>query len=174
MLFRSHGGGHEDGLRSSTENIPGIAGFAKAAEIAMYEMDSDSEKTMKLRDRLMEFLTEKFEGVYFNGHESNRLPGHLSFSIHGLEGESIRVLLMLDELGIAVSTGSACSSNDKSHHSSHVLKAIGLNPFEARGAIRVTFGRYSTATELNYFMQSLQNVMGSLTSIFSYSNNTPS
>ena len=96
-----------------------------------------------------------------------RLPGHLSFSFHGLEGETIRLLLLLDENGIAVSAGSACSSNDKAHNASHVLQAIGLNPFEARGAIRVSMGRYTTEMDIDIFTDSLGQAVNNLTSIFS-------
>ena len=125
-----------------------------------------------LRKKLTDALFKNFDTTYINGHSEKRLPGHLSFSFHGLEGETIRLLLLLDEMGIAVSAGSACSSNDKSHNSSHVLKAIGLNPFEARGAIRVSFSRYSTEEELDLFIDSLKKAATSLTSIFSYSANS--
>jgi cysteine desulfurase len=85
-----------------------------------------------------------------------------------LEGETIRLLLLLDEKGIAVSAGSACSSNDRTHNASHVLQAIGLNQFEARGSIRVSFGRYSTVEDLEKFKVALTESINSLTSIFSY------
>lgn len=116
-----HGGGQEAGLRSSTENIPGIVGFAKAAELCMEEMVPEIKRVTALRDKLTRFLFENYENVYVNGHPENRLPGHLSFSFHGMEGETIRLLFLLDEMGIAVSAGSACSS----HHggsASHVLR----------------------------------------------------
>lgn len=164
-----HGGGQERGIRSSTENIPGIIGFTKAAELCIKEMSSDANSCLALRTTLTDHLLENFDNVYINGHEEKRIPGHLSFSFRGLEGETIRLLLLLDEMGIAVSAGSACSSNDKSHNSSHVLKAIGLNPFEARGAIRVSFGRFSTEDELSRFMKAMKQAMNSLNSIFSYS-----
>ena len=163
-----HGGGQEGGMRSSTENISGIIGFAKASELCIAEMKTDTKRCIGLRKKLSDYLFANFENVYINGHFEQRLPGHLSFSFHGLEGETIRLLLLLDEMGIAVSAGSACSSNDKSHNASHVLQAIGLNPFEARGAIRVSFGRYSTEEELDIFSNSLKKIMNSLTSIFSY------
>jgi cysteine desulfurase len=161
-----HGGGQEFGLRSTTENIPGIVGFAKAVELCMDEMQAEYKRLTSLRNELISFLKNSFDNVYFNGHSEKRLPGHLSFSLKGLEGETIRLLLMLDELDISVSAGSACSSNDKTSNASHVLKAIGLNSLEARGAIRVSFGRYTTKCELEKFIYSLTRVMKSLNPIF--------
>ena len=121
-----------------------------------------------MRDELTGFLCQSFDHAYIHGHPESRLPGHLSFSFHGMEGETIRLLLLLDELGIAVSAGSACSSNDKTHNASHVLQAIGLNQFEARGGIRVSFGRYSTEDDLEKFKYAMKETINSLTSIFSY------
>ncbi len=160
-----HGGGQESGYRSSTENIPGIVGFAKAVEICMSEMESEAKRQILLRKNLTDFLFKNFENVYTNGHPEYRLPGLLNFSFHGFEGETIRLLFLLDENGIAVSAGSACSSNHGGG-SSHVLKAIGLNQFEARGAIRVSLSRYNTVEELDLFKNTLKQVTGSLTSIF--------
>jgi len=163
-----HGGGQEEGIRSTTENLPGIVGFVNASELCIKEMKSENEKQLTLRNKLTDFLLQNFENVYINGDMQNRLPGHLNFSFHGMEGETIRLLLLLDEKGIAVSAGSACSSNDKTHNASHVLQAIGLNQFEARGSIRVSFGRYSTEEDLERFKRALTESINSLTSIFSY------
>lgn len=162
-----HGGGQESGLRSSTENLPAIAGFAKAAELCMQDMKNEAVRLSILREKLVRFIFSDYGNAYINGHPDQRLPGHLSFSFHGLEGETIRLLLLLDEMGIAVSAGSACSSNDKSHNASHVLQAIGLNPFEARGAIRVSMGRFTTENDVDIFTNSLRQALKSLTSIFS-------
>ena len=162
-----HGGGQESGYRSTTENIPGIAGFASAAELCLTDQSVEGGRIKALRDHLEKFLLEKFDNAYINGHPVKRLPGMLNFSFHGLEGETIRLLLLLDEKGIAVSAGSACSSNDKTHSASHVLQAIGLSQFEARGSIRVTFGRFSSQNDLEYFEGALQSSVSSLTSIFS-------
>lgn len=163
-----HGGGQEGGFRSTTENIPGIIGFVKAAELCINEREADYEKQLAMRTRITDFLLENYENVYINGPLKNRLPGHLNFSFHDMEGETIRLLLLLDERGIAVSAGSACSSNDKTSNASHVLKAIGLNQFEARGGIRISFGRYSTEDELEKFKSALRDSINSLTPIFSY------
>jgi cysteine desulfurase len=162
-----HGGGQEHGLRSTTENIPGIAGFAKAAEFCINEMEKETVRLTRLRKKFTDFLFDEFENAYINGHEKQRLPSHVNFSFHGLEGETIRLLLLLDERGIAVSAGSACSSNHGSN-ASHVLQAIGLNPFEARGGIRVSFGRFNTEDELDYCLHALKQSVPELTGIFSY------
>jgi len=162
-----HGGGQEAGRRSSTENIPAIVGFATAAEISMNEMRTEHDRISEMQDYLHDFLYKNYEDYYLNGHRSKRLPHNLNFSFHGLEGEAIRLLLLFDESGIAVSAGSACSSNDKSNNASHVLQAIGLNPFEARGAIRVSFGRYNTIDEVKTFTETIGSVVGQLNSIFS-------
>jgi len=163
-----HGGGQEGGLRSTTENLPGIVGFSNAAELCNEAMKFESSKLVSLRNNLTNFLFDNFENVYINGSIDNKLPGLLNFSFHGLEGETMRLLLLLDEKGIAVSAGSACSSNDKTHNASHVLQAIGLNQFEARGSIRVSFGRYSTEDDLEQFKKALNESVNSLTSIFTY------
>jgi cysteine desulfurase len=162
-----HGGGQEAGLRSSTENIPAIAGFAKAAELCVNEIPTESKRICSLRDYFADFLFEKYDEVYVNGSREHRIYNNLNFSFHGLEGEAMRLLLLLDEMGIAVSAGSACSSNDKSNNASHVLQAIGLNQFEARGAVRVSFGRYNTLEEVKHFAGVLDSIVGQLNSIFS-------
>jgi len=161
-----HGGGQESGYRSSTENIPGIVGFAKAAGLCITEMAYEAKKLTMFRNKLVDFLFSNFENAYINGHSEKRLPGHLSFSFHGLEGETIRLLFLLDEMGLAVSAGSACSSNH-SGSASHVLQAIGLNPFEARGAIRVSFGRFTTEKDVDALTNALKNTVMQLNSIFS-------
>ena len=99
----------------------------------------------------------------------NRLPNNLNFAISGLEGETIRLLLLLDEKGIAVSAGSACSNNDTTKSASHVLQAIGKDQFEARGAIRLSIGRYNTEDDIIFFMKILSQELNKLKSI--YSNN---
>jgi len=164
-----HGGGQEHGLRSTTENIPGIAGFAKAAELCMDEMERETKRLTQLRDKFTFHLFKDFENVYINGHEKLRLPGHVNFSFHGLEGETIRLLLLLDELGIAVSAGSACSSN-QGGNASHVLQAIGLNPFEARGGIRISFGRFTTESDIDFCLRALKQSIPLLNTIFSRKN----
>ena len=121
-----HGGGQEFGLRSSTENIAGVVGFVKAVELCIDEFEDETRRLTELRDRLIHNLFDTIDDVYLNGHLANRLPNNVNIGISGLEGETIRLLLLLDDMGIAVSAGSACSSNDKSGGASHVLQAIGV------------------------------------------------
>ena len=162
-----HGGGQEKGLRSSTENLPSIVGFAKASSLCMDEMTTEIKRLTELRKKIEQSVFSIYEQSYLNGHPDLRLPGLLNFGIHGLEGETIRLLLLLDSFGIAVSTGSACSSNDPSHNGSHVLQSIGLNAFQARGSIRISLGRFTTARDIEIFNISLHNALAELTSIFS-------
>jgi len=127
-----HGGGHERGLRSSTENIPGIVGMAKALELMK---KADKEKIRKIRDKLIDELL-KIKDVRLNGLREKRIYNNINISVRGVEGESL--LMLLDEQGLFTSTGSACSSH--SLKSSHVLRAIGLSDEEAHGSLRITIG----------------------------------
>jgi cysteine desulfurase len=159
-----HGGGQERGLRSTTENIPGIAGFVKAAEICQALQVEEQIRIDQLSKKLISRLTGEFENVYFNGNQERRVPGIVNFAFSGQEGQAIRVLLMLDEDSIFVSTGSACSSNHSDSNGSHVLKAIGRNPVEARGAIRVSIGRFNKETDIDFFCDTLFRIMKKLQS----------
>lgn len=159
-----HGGGQEQGLRSATENIPGIVGFAKAAELSINEVATETNRLTELRDKIINFILKEINYSYLNGPLQKRLPNNINVGFHGFEGDAIRLLLALDKMGIAVSTGSACSSNKKS---SHVLKAIGLNPVEAIGALRITLGRFNTEQEVDYFLKVLPEALGSIKSIWS-------
>ena len=163
---KRHGGGQENGLRSSTENIAGIVGFAKAAELCFSEMEDETKRISGLQKKIISHLTQTIEEIYFNGDLEKRLPNNINFCIGNLEGEGIRLLLLLDQEGIAVSSGSACSSNGD-NSASHVLQAIGLNPFEARGSIRVSLGRYTTEAETDLFLKTITNKIKNLNSIFS-------
>jgi len=160
-----HGGGQESGLRSSTENIAGIVGFTKAAQIAFNEIEIENKRLSGLRDKIIHSILNNIEGAYINGHPVNRLPANISFSVHGFEGEAMRLLLLLDEEGISISGGSACSSNS-SDGSSHVLKAIGKDQFEARGAIRISLGRFNTEAEIDIFLNVLLKKIKQLNPIF--------
>ncbi len=161
-----HGGGQEFGLRSSTENIASISGFVKAAELCLNSLQKESERLKGFQNTIIKKLQENFEGFYINGNIEKKLPNILNFAISGLEGETIRLLLLLDEEGIAVSTGSACSNNDTTKSSSHVLQAMGKDPFESRGAIRVSIGRFNSIEEINAFTEILVNKLKNLHSIF--------
>lgn len=161
-----HGGSQEYGLRSSTESIPSICGFVKAAELCFNEIDFEWRREKKLQDKLIKQLSEQFDNVYLNGPPTNRLPNNVNFSFHGFEGETIRLLLLLDEMGIAVSAGSACSSNHEIGGPSHVLQAIGLNPFQSRGSVRISFGRFNVEEDIDYLMKALKIAESKLNSIF--------
>ncbi len=140
----SHGGGQERGLRSGTENIAGIVGFAKAAEIVGNEMPYESERISKLRDDLIKGLIEPIPNAYLNGHPTQRLPDNASVRYSFIEGESI--LLSLDIMGVYASSGSACAA--KTLQPSHVLLALGLQPEEAHGSLMLTLGRKNTQEDV--------------------------
>jgi len=152
-----HGGGHEFGLRSGTENMPGIVGFAKAVELRKKEMKPEAEHLTHLRDRLIKNVLE-IEDTYLNGHPVKRLPNNANFRFSYIEGEAI--VLRLDTEGIAASSGSACSS--MAGEASHVLLAIGLKPEEARGSLRLSLGKYNTEEDIDYILQILPKVVGRL------------
>jgi len=167
-----HGGGHEFGLRSSTENVAGIVGFAKAAELCEEERFREIPRLTGLRDRIIDSVLEGHPGAYLNGHRRRRLPTNANLGFQGLEGEAISLLLRLDERGIAVATGSACSSR-QGDQPSHVLLALGRDPVQARGALRVTLGRFNTADDVGYLLEELTAALGSLRSISSVTPATP-
>ncbi len=152
-----HGGGHERGLRSSTENIPGIVGLGKAVEIAQRYMEKEAKRLTDLRDILIKGVLE-IKDSWLNGHPTKRLPNNANFCFSRVEGESM--LLKLDAKGIAVSTGSACSS--KSLEPSHVLKAIGLKPEETHGSLRFTLGKSNTEEDIDYVLGVLPEIVDEL------------
>jgi cysteine desulfurase len=152
-----HGGGHEKGLRSSTLNVPGIVGLGKACELAGKRMEKDVTRLKELRDLLIKNVLH-IEESYLNGHPEQRLVNNAHFRFTGIEGESL--LLQLDERGIATSTGSACSS--KKLQASHVLTAIGLNPVDAHGSLRLSLGRENTKDEIIYASKVIPDVVGKL------------
>jgi cysteine desulfurase len=156
-----YGGGHERDMRPSTVAVPLIAGFAKAVEIAQQEMSREEERQIKLRNRITKTILENIEDSYLNGHPTLRLPNNVNLGFRYVEGESI--ILDLDMEGIAASTGSACSS--KSLEPSHVLLAIGLKPEEAHGSLRISFGRFTTEEEIDYFLEKLPSIIERLRKI---------
>ncbi len=145
------GGGHERGLRSGTENISGIVGLGRAAELSQETMAQEAEHLARLRDRLAKLVLEKVKDAWINGSMTKRLPSNLNFGFKYVEGESL--LLFLDAKGIAVSTGSACSSHKL--EPSHVLRALGLSPEECHGSLRITMGRSNTEEDANYAAESI-------------------
>ena len=140
------GGGHERNLRSGTENIPGIIGLAKAAELAQQDMMIESKRLLRLRDRLAGLVLDQVKDSWINGTMAERLPSNLNFGFRYVEGESL--LMFLDSKGIAVSTGSACSSHKL--EPSHVLMALGLPAEECHGSLRITMGRSNTEEDIDY------------------------
>jgi cysteine desulfurase len=153
----AHGGGHEKGFRSSTLNTPGIVGLGKACELGKKRMNKDITSMKHLRDVLIKNIL-KIEESFLNGHPEKRLVNNAHFRFTAIEGESLN--LMLDDKGIAAATGSACSS--KKLQASHVLLAIGLDPAEAHGSIRLSIGRASTKEEVEYVSSVLPDIVQNL------------
>ncbi|UCE17114.1 MAG: cysteine desulfurase NifS [Gemmatimonadota bacterium] len=150
-----HGGSHERNRRAGTENVAGIVGLGKAIQIAMDSMESEAKNISELRDTLMDRLAEKIEHIHLNGHPMKRLPGTLNVSFAGIEGESI--VLSLDLKGIAVSSGSACTSG--ALEPSHVLAAMGLSSELAQGSIRFSLGRENAKRDVDYVVQVLPEII---------------
>jgi cysteine desulfurase len=155
------GGGQERGLRSGTENIPGIVGMGMAAEIAQAEMKTEGARLTKLRDRLIKGLTENVPSSFLNGHPVQRLPNNASVRFSYIEGESL--ILSLDMLGVACSSGSACTS--KTLEPSHVLLAIGLRHEEAHGSLLFTLGKQNTEEDVDYVVNAMPDIVKRLRAI---------
>ncbi len=155
------GGGQEKGLRSGSENIPGIVGMGRAAELAKERMGDDIERITRLRDKLISGVLGGIEEAYLNGHPTRRLPNNASFRFSGVEGEAM--LLNLEERGVTASTGSACSS--KTLEPSHVLRAIGLQEVEAHGSLLFTLSRLNTDEDVDYVLEVLPSIVGRLREI---------
>ena len=156
-----YGGGHERDLRPSTMNVPAIAAFAKAAEIAKKEMPEEIIRETRLRDKIIKYVLNDIDESYLNGHPTSRLPNNVNLGFKYVEGESI--VLDLDAMGIGTSTGSACSS--KSLEPSHVLLAIGLSPQDAHGSLRISLGRFTIEEDINYFLEQIPLVIKRLRKI---------
>lgn len=150
-----YGGGQERKIRSGTENTLGIIGFGKAAEIAARDLETENMRVKALRDRLIKGVLDKIPDVRLNGHPEKRLPHNAHFSFAYVEGESL--LLSLDMKGIAISSGSACSS--RSLQASHVLTATGLPQELVHGSIRITLGRDNTEEDIDYVLGVLPGIV---------------
>lgn len=153
-----HGGHQERNKRAGTENVPGLVGFAKALELATESMDTHYKKLSSLRDKALKGIIERIPYININGNMEKRLPGNLNVSFKFVEGES--VLLMLDLKGIKASSGSACTSG--SLDPSHVLLAIGLPHEIAHGSLRLSFGEINTEEEVDYLIDSLDEIITKL------------
>ncbi|MDQ3963975.1 MAG: cysteine desulfurase [Actinomycetota bacterium] len=150
-----HGGGHERGLRSGTLNVAGIVGFGVAAELAAKEVYEKTDRLAKMRDELLAGIRTIVPDVIVNGGLEDRIAGNLNVSIPGSRGETL--LLLLDQAGVAVSTGSACQSG--ALDPSHVLLALGLDPETADGSIRFSLGRASTEGDVSAALEALPDVV---------------
>jgi cysteine desulfurase len=152
------GGNHERGMRSGTENVSGIVGFAKAMELAAKRLDADSTHMTQMRDSLISRVFDTISDVRLNGHPSKRLPNNANISFKYVEGESM--LMLLDMQGIAVSTGSACSS--KSLKASHVLSALKIEDEFIHGSLRISLGRENNMDDIEYVADALQETITKL------------
>lgn len=149
------GGAQEKKLRAGTENIAGIVGLGKAAELAVAEMEETTKKLTALRDKLIHGILKSIPDSRLNGHPTDRLPGNCNISFSYIEGESL--LLLLDALGIAASSGSACTSG--SLDPSHVLMAIGLPHEIAHGSLRLTIDRENTEEQVDFILEKLPGLV---------------
>jgi cysteine desulfurase len=164
----TQGGGQERGLRSGSENIPGIVGFGTAAEIASKEIDGEGERLTRLRDRLIDGIEESVQDAFLNGHRTKRLPHNANFRFRYVEGEAM--LLNLDMMGVSVSSSSPCTS--KSLLPSHVLLACGIPTEEAQSAIQFTLGRGNTDEDVRYVLDVLPGIITKLREMSPFSPET--
>ena len=158
-----YGGAQEAKHRAGTENVAGIVAFGKAAELAEQNFEKHREHCSSLRDYMMSEIEKRIPDVYINGDREHRHPGNLNVTFKKIEGESI--LLMLNHVGVSVSTGSACSS--KSLEPSHVLTALGVNDEDIHGTIRFTVGDFTTKEDVDYVLENLEQIVARLREISS-------
>ncbi|MDH3258931.1 MAG: cysteine desulfurase, partial [Deltaproteobacteria bacterium] len=159
------GGFQEHGQRAGTENVPGIVGLGKAAEIALVEMEEDARCVRSLENQLRDGLMNRIDHIHFTGHPTNRLPGHVSFWVEFAEGESL--LIYLNIHGVMAASGSACSSNLKALDeedlvASHVLKAIGVPSDICTGSITFSMGKWNTSAEVDYVLEIMPGIVQKL------------
>jgi cysteine desulfurase len=152
------GGGQELGLRSGTENVAGIVGMGKAAELATTEMKDEGNRLTRIRDKLVKGLTEGVDHAYLNGHPTKRVPNIANVRFSFVEGESM--ILNLDMIGVSVSSGSACTS--KKLEPSHVLTGIGLKHEEAHGSLQFSLGKSNTESDADYVVENLPSMVRNL------------
>ncbi len=150
-----HGGAQENGHRAGTENVPGIVGMAKAAELCFARMEETAAREQHLRDRFIHHICTEIPGAYLVGDFDHRLPNNVNICFQGIEASNL--VLLLDEAGICVSAGSAC--NSASAEPSHVLKALGMSDAQAYSCIRMTLGRDTTVSELSYTLSTLKHLV---------------
>jgi len=160
-----HGGHQEWGLRAATENVAGIVGMGKALELHLGEMEAEAKRLTALRERLYAGLAARVDHVHLNGHPTKRLPGTLNVSFEYVEGEAI--ILGLDLAGVAVSSGSACTSGSPTP--SHVLLAMGIDPVVAQSSIRFSLGRDNTDADADYVLEMLPPIIERLRALSVFS-----
>ena len=156
-----HGGAQEKQRRAGTENVPGIVGFGKAAELAQQEISEEAERLTRLRDQFIEGILKRIENTHLNGHSVKRLPNNVNVTIDFIEGESI--CLNLDLESICASTGSACSSSNL--EPSHVLLAMGMAPEQAHSSMRFTMGKWTVEEDVLRVLEVLPKIVTKLRSI---------
>ena len=150
-----HGGVQEGGRRAGTDNVPGIVGLGKAAELALRDLHKMVKQIAPLRDRLIKGLCGKINHIYLNGHPVQRLPGNVNVSIEYVEGESM--LLSLNMQGVMVASGSSCTSH--ALKASHVLTAIGVDPALAQGSLLFSLGIDNTTEDIDYVLEVLPPIV---------------
>jgi len=153
-----HGGGQERGLRSGTENVAGIVGFGKAAELAIEHLDEHSSELSAVRDELIDKVLTTIPEAYLNGDRNQRLPNVVNFRFKAIEGESL--ILLLDSKGYQTSTGSACSS--KTLEASPVLTALGLDPVDVHGSLRISLALDSEKFDIDDFVSAISQSVETL------------
>ncbi len=158
-----HGGAQEMGKRAGTENLPAIVGFGKAAEIAKAGLEEHIAHCSSLRDYMVDQILNRIPDTFYNGSKEHRHPGNANITFEYIEGEAM--LLLLDQMGISVSTGSACSS--KSLKPSHVLSAIGVPVEKIHGSLRLTIGDFTTKEDVDYVVDCLEKIVTRLREISS-------
>ncbi|HHY11393.1 MAG TPA: cysteine desulfurase NifS [Firmicutes bacterium] len=158
------GGAHENRLRAGTENVPGIVGFGEACRLAKAELPEESKRLIELRDKLIAGFLREIPDVDLNGHPILRLPHNVNISVKYLEGEAM--LLNLDRMGVAASSGSACTSG--SLEPSHVLLAMGLSHETAHGSLRFSLGSSNTAEDIDYVLEILPPIVKKLRSMSAF------
>lgn len=156
LFAQMDGGGHEQGMRSGTLNVPGIVGFGQAAQICENELPTEQAHLTRLRDRLVQGILEMVAGTALNGHPTERLPHNANLTFTGVEGDALLTALP----DVALSTGSACSS--ESLEPSYVLKALGLSDAEAYSSLRFGVSRFTTDAEIDYVLDKLPEAVARL------------
>jgi cysteine desulfurase len=152
------GGHQENGRRAGTENVPYIIGFGKAAELAKQRLKEEVSRVKFLRDRFEKSILELIPFTHINGFEAERLPNTTNIAFEYVESEA--VIMLLDQVGVCASSGSACTTG--SSDPSHVLMAMGLDPVRARGSVRFSFGFYNNESEVDYVVEQLQQIIQKL------------